>query len=163
LKLRFLLAAAVVAAILPAAPAAHASQCAVPIYIFSLTQTPIGDPRHPGRNLNVPSVTSSAVGCTVIGDTDTDLIYPASNILSVRFLEVNKPLSATLTFAGKTYELKMTRGADVTGAPGAFYDSEDVAVDPVATSTPGNTAVAMICADEGDPDPTCYVRTYTTV
>lgn len=170
MKLRLLVAGLVAAASFPMS-GAHAGQCETPIYLFSfwpsVTVNGVDDPRNPGHDptVGIPTATSSAIGCTVLGsdDPNTDWIYPGTVYLSVRFLLAEQPLTATLSFAGKTYDLNMQRGFDLTGAPQSWYDSDAIRVSPVDTSAPGNLAVVTICADEGEGEPTCYQRTYRTM
>jgi len=159
---------------------AGATHCSNPIYIFSTTrvQTDIDDPTNPEQKIGrgVPSAVSSVVGCTVVRDTviaeepppeahavtDSDIVYPNSNRMSVRLLDNgNDPSiieSATLEWAGQTIDLTMAQTVDVTGAPAAFLDSQTIVIDPNDTLA-ANTATATICLTGG----TCYTRTYRTI
>lgn len=177
MKGRHLLALGALAAALSPV-AARATHCDTPIFVFSQTrvQTDIPDPTTPGGTIGrtLPSVTSSAIGCTVVRDTvvggedpnahplmDTDIIYPASNRLSVRFLEHGTDptiiATATLTYAGTVYPLTMNPGSAVAGAA-TWLDSDPLTIDPATTVVP-NTAVADICLTTGE----CFSRTYRTV
>lgn len=169
MKLRSaLLLVGLVAAMAPVG--AQASHCANPIYIFSRTSVPGGpydDPRG-GKITYTPTAVSSAVGCTAAQPesphetTDTDLIYPGSDHLSLRLLNHSDPnsvISATLEFAGETFELTMKNTATITGDPATFLDSQSVAIDPADTLVAG-TAVATICTVDEE---ACFVRTYRTV
>lgn len=172
MKLRNLLVlAGLVAAMVPVG--AQASHCDSPIYIFSRHRLPGGpydDPRG-GKLTFAPTAVSSTVGCNVHEAltpddpheaTETDLIYPGADALGVRLLnnaDEASVLSATLTYAGQTYDLTMTNTTDITGAAATFLDSQTIAVDP-ADSLEANEAVATICVDGEDE---CFVRTYRTV
>lgn len=168
MKLRsMLLVAGIVAAMAPVG--AQASHCASPITLFSRHSYPGGpfpDPRG-GELRYTPTVTSSAVGCTVQDEAlpheanDTDVIYPGADALGVRLLNNSDPasvVSATLTYAGEVYELTMTNTLDITGAAATFLDSQRIVIDR-ATTLAANTAVIEICVD-GEDD--CFTRTYRT-
>lgn len=178
MKFRYaLVLVATIGALVPAT--ARAEHCDIPVYIFSRTRvdTGIDDPTHPGRTLaTVPSLVSSFFGCdamrdTVVGGedpsvhqaTETDLIYPYSNRLSVRLL-IDGAIpadvaSASLTFAGETYALTMEPGVDLLGAATtAFMNSQMITIDPADTLS-GNEATATVCMVSGD----CFTRTYKTV
>lgn len=159
--------------------AARAEHCNNPIYVFSTTriQTDVDDPTNPGTPVGrtVPSAVSSAIGCTVVRDTviggedpllhpltETDIVYPGANRLSVRLLQNGRDPaiieSAVLTFAGETYALTMTPGIDVAMQPAAWLDSQSIMIDQ-ADSFATNEAVATICLLGGE----CFTRTYKTV
>jgi hypothetical protein len=163
-----LLVAGIVAAMAPVG--AQASHCANPIYVFARHSVPGGpypDPR--GGNITyAPTAVSSAAGCTVQDPaipheaTETDVIYPGADTLQVRLLRNSDPssvVSATLTFAGVTYDLVMKNTTTITGANATFLDSQNIAIDP-ATTFAGNEAVVEICTVDEDE---CFTRTYRTV
>lgn len=170
-RVALLVMATAIVAMIPVG--AQASHCDSPIYIFSRTSYPGGpypDPRG-GQLRFLPSAVSSVVGCTVVHDTlkpddpheatDSDIIYPGSDSLSVRLLahtDGSAITSATLEFAGTTYALTLTNTVTITGGAATFLDSQNISVDPTKTLA-ANAAVATICVqDEG-----CYTRTYRTV
>ena len=185
MKFRFaLVLVAAVGALLPPM-AARAEHCDSPIVLFSTTevQTGVEDPTNPGTTISqgLPSLASSAVGCSVMNDvvtegdpglhaaTDTDFIYPGSNGLQVRLLDhidADVITSAQLTFAGTTYDLHLQLTEDVTGAESDFLDSETIAVDQADTLS-GNEAYIKICVDNSEEldgsDVECFERTYKTV
>lgn len=179
--MKFRSALVVVAALGSMIPmSARAEHCDVPIYIFSTTrvQTEVDNPTDPGTPIgrNLPSVTSSAVGCTVVRDqvlagedptthpaTETNLIYPNSNRLSVRLLENGRDpallSSATLTWAGQTFPLVMKPGLDaVTQEPADYMDSQSIEIDPASTLVP-NEGVATFCLVDDE----CLTAVYHTV
>lgn len=172
------LAVAATAMLVPANSSAE--HCDIPIYVFSTTrvQTDVDDPTNPEQKIGrgLPSAVSSAVGCTVIRDTviaeeppaeahavtDSDIVYPNSNRMSVRLLDNGDDpaivTSATLTWAGETIVLDMQGGESVTGEAAPWLDSQTIEIDPADTLEP-NTAVAEICLSFGE----CFTRTYRTI
>jgi hypothetical protein len=144
----------------------RAEHCAAPIYLFSYVSGPADDPLDPQRKLGSPTVTSSAIGCVVIvddipetpgDDSDTDVIYPGSNTLVVRWLEGSMPEAGTLTFAGETYPLSFYA---TTNGAGAVVDSRQIIIDP-SDSINGGIAMIEVCrSTEGDD---CETRVYRTV
>lgn len=166
-----ILLAALVGSLAPVS--AQAEHCQTPIYLFSRTRIENSDP---AVSQGVPSLTSSAIGCTVSDEvpelnteethpaTDTDLIYPGANFFEVRLLDNgNDPAavdSATLQWVGETIELEFEAGTDVTGAAAPWLDSQRIQIDPVDTLG-RNDAVVTICLSF-DPD-NCLTRTYRTV
>jgi hypothetical protein len=160
---------------------ARASHCDVPIYLFSYTNVNTGQPDpttdDPDDTLQapLPSLTSSAIGCTIVRDsvlagepdpsahaaTETDWIYPGSNELQVRWIASNDPsaiASATLNFAGVNYNLDLQKTTDITGADATFLDSQVIEVDPT-TTVAGNDATVTVCTTEGE----CFTRVYSTI
>lgn len=159
---------ALAAALAPTA--AQADHCGTPIYLFSRTRVGTNE-----TGATLPSVTSAAVGCTASDEApelndpsthfliDTDIIYPGANRMSVRLLDNGTDpaavLSATLKFAGKTYELAMAAGTSTAGAA-TWLDSQNIEIDP-ATTIGGGDAVITICM-VFDPE-NCFTRTFRTV
>jgi hypothetical protein len=156
-----------------------ADPCEIPIYVFSFIrhETGIQKPAPVGGDAgSVPSATSSAVGCVVVKDTvqpgddaaylyNTDLIYPGSNVISVRLFENGRDPSAvteaTLTIGDEVVPLVMEPGTDVAGAAQAWLDSKPIEVDPTRTAGP-LTVTAHFCIEGGTFDDFCYDRTYNT-
>jgi hypothetical protein len=165
--------AVAVASLVPTA--ASATHCDSPIYLFSQYRTEQGVPDPRGGEIHgPPTAVSSAIGCTVVRDTvlgaedptahpatETDLIYPGTNVMTVRLLENGSDgsivSSATLKFAGTTYNLNMQPTLDITGAPSTYLDSQVIPVDPNDTLA-GNIGEVSICLTTGD----CYERVYKT-
>lgn len=157
---------------------ARAEHCDVPIYIFSRTRqtTAVENPTDPGTTINpgTPWPNSAAGGCLAVRDTvlagedptthpatETDLIYPGANNMYVRWLQSNDPatiVSATVTFAGQSYDLVFEQTVDVTGAPADFLDSQLIDIDPANTLS-GNAATATVCTIDEE----CFTRTYKTI
>lgn len=139
---------------------ASADHCGDNIYVFSRTrvQTPAG-------GVNNPSVTSEAIGCTVLGDVDGDgheeetrWIYPAANSISVRYLvdfgAGVTTLTGTVSGLGANQSITLTRTA-LTGGTAFAYDSASVAIDPSQTGTLTVTVTL--------PDATVESDTYSTI
>ncbi len=171
-----LVLAAAIGALVPSA--AQAEHCATPIAIFTSIRTfpdGIDDPVRGGKIYGPPSANSAAVGCTVRDDvlaseepaahpaTQTDIIYPGANRMSVRLLEHGIDpsiiVSATLTWAGETYTLDLKPTLGITGAPSTYMNSQGFDIDPADTLA-GNAAVATICLVDEE---TCLTRTYKTL
>ena len=138
---------------------ARADHCGSNIYLF----TSYGADGPPGAVV----LTSSAIGCTVLGgeDPDTDVIYPGSNRWQVRYIINAMPVSGTVDFAGKTVPLVFspgTLGGLGVGGPQAYWDSQWFTVDPVETIR-NQTARVTVCLDLECSDDKRDTREYRTL
>lgn len=166
MRVRLLLVAATVVAAFPLT-GAGAEHCGSQIYLFSYVSGPVADPLDPQRQMGNLTVTSSAIGCTIIAtddpaipgdESDTDVIYPGSNTLVVRWLPGEIPAGGgTLTFAGVTHQLEFYH---TTNYIIPVLDSKQIYIDP-ASSINGGDAVITVCADEAQTE--CDTRTYRTL
>lgn len=163
--MRSFLGALVAAALLvPTGTPAH-EHCETQIFLFTYVRTPADDPLDPQRKLGNPTITSSAIGCVLLGDqpetppdeSQTDWIYPGSDTMVVRWLGGGIPLNGTLEFDGTTYDLEFY---NTTNGLVAVVDSKQIYVNPASTFA-GHEAVVTVCPDE---DPAnCETRTYRTL
>lgn len=188
MKIRSLaLLGAAAASLVPVASHADSSHCEVPIYLFSTARVESGidDPTTPESDQisrNGPGYATGALGCDDMRDTvfandpafeylyNTDLITPGANRLSVRLLDNGTDPSiiesATMAFAGETYELDFRLGASlvqdvpVVGGEPDFLDSQNIMIDPTLTLE-AHTATITICLNIPDLD--CLVRVFRTV
>lgn len=156
MRLRPLLAAALLAAAMPLGTA-RATHCDKPaIYLF----TSVGAPGAPGA----PVLVSSAIGCVVLGmeEPNTDWIYPGSNYWQVRWLLNTKPTSGTIKFAGQTIMLEFAPGKVLGVVDAAYFDSQWFSVDPTMTIM-GGKADITVCADTPCEGENLFQRTYLTM
>ena len=137
---------------------AHAGQCETRIFLLNSYNVPAAD--H-----NAQTVTTSAVGCTVIGgdDPNTDYIYPGSDRWFVRWTVNSKPTHGTLTFNGTTIDLTFSQGKlEELVEDQPWFDSQWITVDP-ATTLQGGAATITVCQGAEGEDEDCDTRTYRTL
>jgi len=154
MRIRSLIVLAILAAALPAG-VSRAGHCTTSIYLFTGNHVPAAEK-------NTQTVTSSAVGCTVIGgeDPNTDYIYPGSDSWFVRWLST-KPSHGTLTFNGKTVDLVFSPGKLFETVDQASWDSQWIPVDATKTIAGASTQITVCVGSPEDEE--CDTRIYRTI